>query len=164
MYKFLIPFLITMMFVSCNSSEDQADKQNASDATPSANAIYLPSITMAELNILWEYCNQVDYIYYDLPFSTNLDDQYSIQQSLRHISETPVPLAVKNNCKPISRVFYKNSGEDLIEAEVYFSEGCTFFVFFKDGKPAFSNLMTETGVKHYSDVLQKAAGLQRKLQ
>jgi len=81
---------------------------------------------------------------------------------LRHISEAPVPLNVKNSCKPLARVFYKNEGEDLMEAEIYFASGCTFFVFFKDGKPIFSNLMTDEGIKHFTDILEKAMRFQPK--
>jgi hypothetical protein len=114
------------------------------------------------MKILWDNSNQVDYIFYELPISTSLNDQYSIQQSLRHVSDTAVPLNVKNNCKPISRVFYKKDGEDLMEAEIYFSQGCSFFVFFKEGKPFYSNLMTNDGVTHFNNILQKALSIQPK--
>lgn len=156
--------ILTFLFFAAliSACDDAPTKTETKAETPSVTQekVYLPSVTAEELKVLWDNCNQVDYLYYELPISSNLDDQYSIQQSLRHVSDAPVPLGVKNSCKPIGRIFYKQDGEDLMEAEIYFSAGCTFFVFFKDGKPASSNLMTDAGVKHYNQIIQKALSLQ----
>ncbi len=172
MYRILV-LLLSFTLFSCsngenkietnvNSSSEDKNEPKTAPATQAPDQVYLPSISLDEVQILWDNCNQVDYIYYELPISTSLNDQYSIQQGLRHISEAPVPLSFKKRCKAISRVFYKNEGEDLIEAEIYFSPGCSFFVFFKEGKPAYSNLMTEAGVMHFNDILEKALSLQPK--
>ena len=159
MIRNLILLFFSAVLFTCGNSENNTDAQKAS--TPATqNEAYLPSITLEEMEFLWNNCNQVDFIYYELPISTSLNDQYSIQQSLRHVSDTPVPLNVKNNCKPISRVFYKKDGDDLMEAEVYFSQGCSFFVFLKNGKPQYSNLMTDNGIKHFNDIIQKALSIQ----
>lgn len=161
MPKLLVWLFFATLIFACSTS-DNKNEPKPEVSTQSPDQAYLPSITMEELKNLWDNSNQVDYIYYDLPISTSLSDVYSIQQSLRHVSETPVPLEVKNKCKPISRVFYKNSGKDLMEAEIYFSQGCTFFVFFKEGKPAYSNLMTNDGVKYFNNILTKAQEFQPK--
>ena len=151
--------MLFSVVTACNTSENN-DETKTETPTATQEEIYLPSLSMDEMKILWDSCNAVDFLYYELPISTSLNDQYSIQQSLRHVSEAPVTLTYKNNCKPIARVFYKNEGEDLIEAEVYFSQGCSFFVFFKNGKPVFSNLMTNEGIKHFNEIIQKALSLQ----
>lgn len=163
MNRFLVLIFFVASVISCdnNTTENKSETKTEPKATPSnQQEIYLPSIPMDDIKILWDNSNQVDYIYYELPISTSLSDQYSIQQSLRHVSDTPVQLGNKNNCKPISRVFYKKDGEDLMEAEIYFSKGCSFFVFFKEGKPAYSNLMTNDGVEHYNNILQKVLSIQ----
>ena len=165
MNRFLVLLFITGFLTGCNNSGNENEAKTETTVAPAPatqQRDYLPSITVEDMEVLWINCNQVDYIYYDLPISTSLSDQYSIQQSLRHVSDTPVPLSVKNSCKPISRVFYKNEGEDLMEAEIYFSPGCSFFVFFKQGKPAYSNLMTNDGVKHFNDILSKVQSIQPK--
>lgn len=120
-----------------------------------SNKTYLPSISLEEMQDLYKTCNQIDYLFYELPISSSINDQNSAQVHLRHISEEPVPTEVKNNCgKAIGRLFYKKDGEDLIESEVYFSSGCTFFVFFKNGQPAYSNIMTPDGVNHFNQILE----------
>ena len=162
----MIRFFVFLFFVAsifaCNNISENKPEATTEVTTSTQTQNYLSSISIDDMKLLWDSCNQVDYIYYDLPISTSLSDQYSIQQSLRHVSEAPVPLNVKNSCKPISRVFYKDDGEDLMEAEIYFSQGCSFFVFFKDGKPAYSNLMTNDGIKHFNDILQKVLSIQPK--
>jgi len=163
MNRFLIFLFVFGFTTACKTSGNENETKTETAAAPAPvipQGDYLPSITVPDMEILWNNCNQVDYIYYELPISTSLNDQYSIQQSLRHVSEAPVPMSVKNKCKPISRIFYKNEGEDLMEAEIYFSSGCTFFVFFKDGKPAYSNLMTNDGIKHFNDILAKVQSIQ----
>lgn len=118
---------------------------------------YLPSITMEEMTHLWNTCNQMDYIFYELPISSSLSDQSSAQAHLRHVSDTPVGLKEKERCgKAIGRIFYKVDGTDLFDAEVYFSGGCAFYVFFKDGKRTYSNLMTPSGVDHFNQIIAAA--------
>ena len=158
---------ILMSTIACTSDSNEKQEESNQNTTtetqvPQQDQLYLPSISMDDLKVLWDNCNQMDYIYYDLPISTSLSDQYSVQQSLRHISDTPVSQSVKDNCKAISRVFFKQDGEDLMEAEIYFSNGCSFFVFFKEGKPAHSNYMTDAGIKYFNDILQKALSVRPK--
>ena len=163
MQKILVLLFFLAFILACGSSDGNNKSETKAEAIPATQGqVYLPSIPMDEIKILWDNCNQMDYLYYELPISMSLTDVYSIQQSLKHVSDTPVPLDVKNKCKAIARIFYKNSGEDLYEAEIYFSQGCTFFVFFKDGKPAYSNLMTNVGVKYFNDILEKAQKFQPK--
>ena len=165
MNRFFIHLFFVAFVFSCNNPGNQKEAQTKTEPEPQAvdqGQIYLPSISMDDIQVLWDNANQVDYLYYELPISSNLDDQYSIQQSLRHVSETPVPLSVKNKCKPIGRVFYKKDGEDLREADIYFTKGCTFFVFFENGKPAYSNLMTNEGLNHFNDIFEKLQKFQPK--
>ncbi len=164
MHRILV-FLTLVFVLSCNSSENKNEttsevKETQTNPPQTQQEIYLPSISLEEMESLWNNCNQADFTYYQLPISTSLSDKYSIQQSFKHVSDTPVPLDMKNRCFAIARVFYKKDGDDLMDAEIYFSQGCSFFVFFKDGKPAYSNLMTNAGVKHFDQIIQKAISIQ----
>ena len=162
----IFTFVLVCMISCTTDSNEKKEESNQNIKTenkaPQEDQVYLPSISMDDLEVLWENCNQMDYIYYDLPISTSLSDQYSVQQSLRHVSDTPVSQSVKDNCKAISRVWFKKDGEDLMDAEIYFSNGCSFFVFFKEGKPAHSNYMTDAGIKYFNDILQKALSVRPK--
>ena len=161
-----LPTLLMLVFslLACNAPQPKDKKEET--ATPSPviqpaieHELYLPSITLEELQALWNTCNQIDYLFYDLPISSSVNDSQSAQAHLRHISDSPVRADVKKRCGyAIGRVFYKADGEDLLEAEAYYSGGCAFFVFFKDGKPASCNLMTPAGVNHFNQMVVTALG------
>lgn len=121
--------------------------------------VYLPGLELAIMQNLWNGCNQIDYIFYELPISTSVDDNASAQVQLRHVSDSPVPVSMKQRCaKPIGHVFYKQDGVDLLEADIYFATGCTFYVFMKKGKPVFSNVMTQEGVAHFNQIISSVQG------
>ncbi len=167
-------FLTFFLFACNNTQSTEAKKTNPPSVqntptqpkTPEKTGgpvvladAYLPSITMVELTGLWNTCNQMDYIFYDLPISSSVNDSQSAQAHLRHISDTPVSMREKNRCtKPIGRLFFKSDGEDLIEADAYFGGGCAFFVFLKKGKATYSNLMTPEGVNHFNQIIATATG------
>jgi len=156
----IILLFITFLFVACDNTSTQAKEQENAATAPGpvvrADA-YLPSITMPELQQLWKNCNQMDYIFYELPISSSVNDNASAQSHLRHISDTPAGMKEKDLCgKAIGRIFYKSDGEDLTSAEVYFAGGCAFYVFYKDGKKTYSNLMTPEGVNHFNQIIATA--------
>ena len=165
MFKKITFFLSLIITISgCGSNENNTSSETPQPVakTPAQQQVYLPSLPMEELKLLWDNSNQVDYIYYELPMSTSLDEQASIQTQLRYISDTPVPLSIKNNCKAIARIFYKQDGEDIIESDLYFSENCYFYVFFKEGKPVYSNLMTDVGKEYFGNMLRQILGQSQK--
>jgi hypothetical protein len=154
-------FLIIPL-IACNNQKS-ANKQSPTTSETSisevAHELYLPSISLEEVEMLHNKCNQIDYLFYDLPISSSVNDSQSAQVHIRHISDSPVRADVKKRCgKPIGRLFYKTNGEDLIEAEAYFSGGCAFFIFFKDGKEASCNLMTPDGVNHFNQIIAAVSG------
>ncbi len=161
----LILILCSMLFLACQASTSEGDgNQNTPSAeTPAASVekapsaenaeIYLPSIPIPEIQKLWNDCNQVDYLFHSLPISTSLDNNPSVRVHLRHISETPVPLFAKERCgNPIGRIFYKQDGSDLMEADMYYSQGCTYYVFLHKGKAVYSNLMTPEGLEFFNQL------------
>jgi len=166
-----IIFLFSILFSACeqtseaNNKTPEAKAPSSKPATPEQTGpvvlsdAYLPSIPMTVLQNLWTTCNQMDYIFYELPISSSVNDSPSAQAHLRHISDTPVSITEKNRCKKaIGRVFYKNNGEDLIESDIFFGGGCAFFVFYKKGKPTYSNVMTPAAVDHFNQLIAAANG------
>lgn len=160
---FILSFFIIISLLACApDSPDSTQKGTDTTAIPGPAVIsdaYRPSITMDELQGMWNTCNQIDYIFYDLPISSSVSDSPSAQAHLRHISDTPVSATEKGKCaKAIGRIFYKAEGEDLMDAEVFFNPNCAFFVFYKKGKAIYSNKMTPAGVDHFNQMIAAANG------
>jgi len=135
-----------------NAKSEMATKQN-----DFVGVDLLPSIDISVLENLWENCDFVDYVYYELPISASLDNQASIRSSIQHIAEQPA--AKINDCKAIGRVFYQIEGENVLQGDIYFSRGCTYFLWLdKKGKYFAGNLMMDSALKFFANNIQAAMG------
>lgn len=123
----------------------------------------MSSVPLETMQKLWNECDHVDYIFYDLPISMSLDEKASIQYSVRHVADEAAPL--KPECKPAGRVSYHIKGNIALEGDFYFSNGCTYFVFFKDNKKAYANYMTDDAIQYFNNNIQQAQQMrQQKMQ
>ena len=179
MHKFTL-FLFVLLLVSCNQSAPKAEsatetkveesapktKEEAFDKAKSEMATtakdfegvdMLPSIELSTLENLWENCDFVDYVYYELPISASLDNQSSIRSSIQHIAEQPA--AKTNGCKALGRVFYQIEGENVLQGDIYFSRGCTYFLWLDSkGKYFAGNMMMDSAMKFFASNIQAAMG------
>jgi hypothetical protein len=181
MYKFTF-FLLGLLFISCNEttpttkaeSDASAKTEEAIPATKQeafekakgelattekdfVGVDMLPSIDVSVLENLWENCDFVDYVYYELPISASLDNKASIQSSIQHIAGSPA--AKINGCKAIGRVFYQIEGENVLQGDIFFGRGCTYFLWLDSkGKYFAGNLMMDSAMKFFASNIQAAMG------
>lgn len=180
MYKFTL-FLLGFLLMSCNDTAP--DKANPEPTAKTEEVIpktrkeafnktksklsttvedfegleMLPSIDLAVLENLWENCDFVDYVYYELPISASLDNDGAIKSSIRHIAEQPA--AKTNGCKAIGRVFYQIEGENILQGDIYFTRGCTYFLWLdSQGKYFAGNMMMDSALKFFASNIQAAMG------
>ncbi len=157
----LLPVLLG--FAACNSSPGEQPPAHSPAAppakTPAPAAQTLPSLPMDIAQNLAQNCTFIDYLYYELPLSMSFNEKNGIITAIRHISDAPA--AKPPNCKPIGRVTYQNDGENLLEADLYYSPGCTFFIFLENNKPKYGNMMTPDGIKFYQDMIQRAGSMRQ---
>ena len=154
--RHLIPSLVmVVLFAACQQGAKTPEQPAvpAQEAAPQPSAS-LPSIPMDVLKNLWDNCDNVDYVFYNLPISMNLNNKPSIQNALSHIASDPAPL--QPQCKAIGRIFYMIKGENVQMADIYFTSGCTYFVFLVDDKPAYSNFMTPEGVQYLNNIFSQS--------
>ncbi|MEK7254108.1 MAG: hypothetical protein AAB316_05140 [Bacteroidota bacterium] len=144
----------------------QQEKQAASQAPPAATqapvaapAPALPSLPVATIEKLFNECDHIDYVFYELPISMSLDEKPSIQNALRFISDTPA--SRRPDCKGIGRILYHVKGDIALEGEIFFSGNCTYFIFLEKGKPTYGNLMTEDGVKNFQGIIERGMNLSK---
>ena len=130
----------------------------AAPAEP-AQAAQLSSIPLSLLENVFMNATQVDYIFYYYPFTVSLTEQPSIQSSVRHIAEAPAPQ--KPECKPAGRITYQIKGEIVLEGDFYFSNGCTYFVFYEKQQMKYSNMMTDEGINSLNAQIQQAQSMRQ---
>ena len=155
-------FLLLLSLASCNQDKPSAPPQPEPASPPAAPAQTLPSVSLELLEKIWKEGTQVDYIFYNQPFTMSLTDKPSIQFAVRHVAETAAPL--KPECKPTGRVSYQIKGNIVLEGDFYFSTGCTYFVFEKDRVKTFANFMTDEGVQYFNNQIQQAIKMQQQMQ
>ncbi|MCP3928676.1 MAG: hypothetical protein GY705_06195 [Bacteroidetes bacterium] len=155
-------FLLIITEYSCKQQTDstveettqaQTEESTEQEQTSPKNnntALY-PSIPLETLQMLWQKCDYMDYVFYNMPFSMSLNEKKSIQSALRHISATPA--RINANCSSIGNVSYHVDGDIILEADFHFGQDCTYLVFYNENKEkAFANELTNEAV----DFFQKA--------
>ena len=168
----VIPILLlALLITSCQQNKPPARENDASSTESPASeppvkkevpAATLPSVPFELVQKLWKECTQVDYIFYNYPFTVSLSEKPAIQYSVKHIAETPAPL--KPECKATGRVTYQISGDIVLEGNFYFSQGCTYFVFYKNQEKVYANYMTPDAVEFFNNQIKQGMDLQRKLE
>lgn len=168
-FTLLFSLLLVLAIFGCqNEQTETAEKPTPAPAQKEEPKMvpageFLPSVPIEKLEYLWNNCDYVDYVFYDLPISMSLDVKNSIQYALSHIAENPASL--RPDCKPIGRIFFQVQGENYLEADFYFSNGgCTYYVFLENGKPKYGNYMTEEGAKYMNNNLTQAGAIKQQIQ
>ncbi len=157
MLRYIFSIAILLFLVACKNDKPTPPPSPAVTPAPAVQQVNLPSITQAEMENLNTNCDFIDYTFYDprLPMSISLNELSSIRQTLGHVSQD-LPAPTAPNCKPSGRIFYQSQGEYILEAEFYFTDGCAYFVFFKDGKATYANDMTTAGRQFFSNNISQA--------
>jgi len=153
--KSLLILCTFCLLTSCKS--DTPDDKTPAAATPAPAADLGPafeSIPQPMVMDLWNKGNLIDYIFHNLPFSMNQSEQASIRTNLTYFT----PMAqqyITPGCKPMGRQFFSIEGEIVLEADIYYTETCAFYVFFVDGKAKYANQMSDAGKQFFNTMIQK---------
>jgi len=158
MKKFALFILTLAILTSCNDKktsknipQDTITKVEQITQESLGTPINYPSIPRALVERLYKDCSYMDYIFFELDFSMSQDNPNSLKGSIAFIS-TDVPNSIPVGCKSIGRKFFHVEGNIIIEAEIYLSDNCSFYVFYQDEKPIYANKMTQEGVNFYNNI------------
>lgn len=146
---FYIAFVILFMF-SCKSETPKATPVKTVQAEP-----VFDKLPASILQRMWNEAELLDYIFHDLPFSMSQSERPSIQANMTYIDKFAQPI-IPEGCKPAARQFYQVNGIIELEADIYFSQGCYFYVFIVDGKPKYANKMAQDGINFFNTMISKA--------
>jgi len=154
---YFFPLLILLIISSCGDKKTGikeqkpaiAQKTTAPVVTPNA----LPSITLEEMKTLYEKCNYIDFIFYNMDFSMSVQDKNNVQRVVTFVDKTQP--SGNLTCKAMGRIIYQASGEILMEADMHFDKTCRHLVFYKDGKKVAANNMTDQGVAYFNQMFSK---------
>ncbi len=152
MKKFIFFLILGFSILSCKS--DKKPVQQTTKVAASQKVNVLPPLPEADVRIIWEKCDYLDYLFYNTNFTLSQDDQASIQQFITFLSNEPAK--TRKECKSLGRVFFQEKGEIMYEAEFYFEKGCTYLEFLVNNKPKWHNELTPKGVQFFMNLFKKA--------
>ncbi len=157
--KYSILFFIAILIVGCGQKSNSPSTTAPVTEKPSApiseqSYESYPSISMEEMQELATRTSNIDYMFYELPISMNLDNAPAINSALRQISDQPAK--IMKGCKPMGRVIFQDNGDIFKEADFYFAAPCFGFVFIEGSTKVNSNMMTEEGATFFGNLLKNA--------
>jgi len=140
LHKFLLLVLVGNL-LACSNTADK--KPPGTD---------YPALPEATLNLMKANCDYIDMTFYNYPISTNQSDMSSIRPSMTYWD--PEPARIPAACKPAGHVWFQSKGNNIAEADFYFSPDCYFYVFYENGRPAYAHPMNAKGVAFFERILK----------
>lgn len=157
---YLIMFILTLT-VACRNSPSTSTKLETVDkeehmpqkATADLEKLY-PSLPPDNMRLLIQSVDYIDFMFYYADFSMNQSDDPSIKATLGHVA-SEVPL-IDPSCQPIGSLFFLSKGKELMQAELYYTDKCIYFIWLQKGQRTYANKMTPSGFKFYQQVFTQA--------
>ena len=137
---------------SCKQKAEDNQSVNTEPAPQSVVTSY-PALGNQEITNLYAQTDKADIIFYDLPISVNQDEEKSAKSSVLYIS--PAPVTINKSCKPRGRLTFMSDGVIINEADFYVDSLCNYFVFMKNNQPVAANVMQETGIGFFKNIMQQ---------
>jgi len=153
----LLLLLTLFLFSSCGGETEEKkgmdkDKLWATKSNE-VKVSTLPSVTFEEMNALYEGCDFIDIIFYNVEFSMSVNNKSNIQKMVGFVSTDVAQ--VNPVCKAMGRLFFQKNGELMMEADMYYDDQCQYFVFQKNGKNAYANYITTEGQAYFAKIFSQ---------
>lgn len=153
--KYLLPALsLAFLLVSCGDAKREA-ASTTTDSTPSdvitvaAEGTSYPSISQEAMNMLYEKCDHIDYVFLTTDYSISTNSVEESRPMLRMISTAPAKALP--NCQMLASVTYIGAGDILMDANMYFGEDqCCYLLFLENNQPKYGNYLTSEGVAYFN--------------
>lgn len=154
-YRLLLGLLTAVVLSACGGDVPDdptvsTDPAPAAAAPPAGNT--LPSIPIERLEYLYTNATYMDATFYKMPVSINQSELPQIQSTLTGIGAEPMPLLAA--CEALGHIWFQVNGKNVEEADIYFQPECVGYVWYENGRPAYSNKLTESGLQFYSNIMQ----------
>ncbi len=150
----LLALALGLCLISCAQGGDSPEDVPSAATGPAkaAPAAAYNSVPADTIQMLFQECDYIDYVFYYTNFSVSQNTPSDIQTALSYIS-ADVP-EVLPQCKPVGHIFYQVRGENRAEADLYFDNTCIYMMFYEDGKPAYANKLMPAGIAFFNQLFQ----------
>lgn len=136
------------------ASENPEQTVREQPAPAPVQTISYPSLPIQKMQELYNSVDYIDFVFYYADFSMNQSNEASIKATLAQVS-TDVP-TIYPSCQPIGSLFFQAEGKQLMQAELYFSDKCVYYIWLENGQRTYANKMTPEGFQFYQKVFSQA--------
>lgn len=159
-FRSLIAILIVVLSVACGGNKTDSNSSSttqAGEVTPPATeneqTLTYPSLPLAKMQELYNSVDYIDFVFYYADFSMNQSNDKSIKATLAHVSnEAPIAYS---SCQPIGSLFLQAQGKELMQAELYYSGKCVYYIWLENGQRTYGNKMTPAGFQFYQQIFKQ---------
>jgi len=151
--------LLLVLLTSCGGNKKSGEKEGLSmeemlnAKNTEVKVSTLPSITFEEMKQIYEGADFIDIIFYNVDFSMSVNNKANIQRMVGFVSTNVA--SINRDCKPMGRIFFQKNGELMVEADMYYDDQCRYFVFQKNGKAAYANVITPEGQAYFAKIFSQ---------
>lgn len=150
----LAGFFILTIGCGSEKSSEQTDGEIDSSQLNMPETERTPALPQDYFSLLKTRADYVDYIFYDYPISFSQTEVQGIRQVVDFIDRESTTMP--KNCPPSAMVAFLGEGEILAEGDMYFLEGCAYFVFYnEDRTPTYSHRLSQAGANYFNNVLNQ---------
>ncbi|GEM_PF-200263 len=140
-----------MLFIACGQG---TNGENGETPDVEVGGEVTEALPQETLSLIAETGDYIDYIFHDYPISFSQSEPSAVRQVAGFID--PEPTSMPEGCQPTAIVAFISQGEVLAEADLYFMDGCSHFVFFDDNRnPTYAHPLRQQGKQYYESVLNQ---------
>lgn len=154
----LLLLAIALFTFGCTSGNTEPSSQ-PSPATPAkeeaatntSTEALLPSMTKEAAQKLYTTVDQIDILFHDMGISMSQSNPSEARAQVAFLAPGQAP--AKPPCKAMANIIYQGGGDILADGQLYLDRACRCVVFYEDGKPTYSALLTDQALSFYAQVL-----------
>lgn len=156
-YKIMFFLLSILLFVGCGGESNADNTEKSKDSSQNVKAKTPPALSGEELSILTNSTKVMDYIFFDLPYSINIDQPSSIFTMMSYVTvDTPVNYGGCGN--PIATIMFNMQDGNQRRADLFFSNTCAYYVFYDESgsKVTHANEINDFGKEYYNKIVNSS--------
>lgn len=166
MNRILILLVFVIQIIACKEADNtiKDSKTTNKESIESTEMVEtgLQPMDKTEYDKLFANTTFIDYIWHELPFSVSQSEPDAVKANVSFISPNGFA-RVPKKCKSIGRKSYQFNGDIYLDADIYYGNGCAYYIFLKDNKPVYLNAISENGQKFYGHLFKSAMKTSEKI-
>ncbi len=153
-YKIIFFLLSALLFIGCGGQSNSTDTEKAKNSSRQIKANIPPPLSGEELSIITNSTTVMDYIFFELPYSINIDQPSSIFTMMSYVTVNS-PSNYGGCGNPIATIMFNMQDGKQRRADLFYSSTCAYYVFYDENgtQVTHANEINEIGKEYYNKIV-----------